>query len=359
VINFKNCLFTLTAFLIIVFCACVKVPEYCGDGHELNPETQFCFKEKTYQKCQGGEYNPESEFCSENDNEVYKKCGGGSGVYNTAAYQCGDDGKLIPSLKQFTVTFDTDGGTPVVIGPVTVYYGSSLGESYPANPKKEGYVFAGWFDKGTMTKPYSASTEITGDADLTAKWVEEGTVLSEFTDTRDGKKYRTVLMPDGKIWMAENLSHAAAGGFCHSNSDCEKYGLSYTWENAKKACPSGWHLPTRQEWADLACAVTVEGGGSAVGNCSSSGSNAGTMLKSKTDWNGTDDFEFSALPGGYVAAQSNSLFDYGINGNGYWWTDTGIDTNNAHSRNMTNSNNHTGESTGNKNNRLSVRCVKD
>ncbi|WP_409013066.1 FISUMP domain-containing protein [Dyadobacter sp. SG02] len=31
----------------------------------------------------------------------------------------------------------------------------------------------------------------------------------------------------------------------------KEFGLLYTWESAKKACPIGWHLPTDTEWATL------------------------------------------------------------------------------------------------------------
>jgi formylglycine-generating enzyme required for sulfatase activity len=74
---------------------CNKVPEYCGEGNRLDPETQFCSGGKTYDKCGGGDYDvqnykcennvlkskcgedyydPASEFCS--GSAVYRKCAG-------------------------------------------------------------------------------------------------------------------------------------------------------------------------------------------------------------------------------------------------------------------------------------------
>lgn len=74
-------------------------------------------------------------------------------------------------------------------------------------------------------------------------------VAGSFTDSRDGKTYKTVKMPDGETWMAENLNYNMNGSMCYGNdaSNCSKYGRLYTWEAAKKACPSGWHLPSKDD----------------------------------------------------------------------------------------------------------------
>jgi len=126
------------------------------------------------------------------------------------------------------------------------------------------------------------------------------------TDARDGKKYKVVKIGN-QTWMAENLNYDARGSKCYDDDpvNCKKYGKLYNWETAKKACPSGWHLPNREEWNLLS-------GGTET---------AGKRLKSKSGWNGngngTDVFGFSALPGGNGYSDGN--FDFvGINGN--WWS---------------------------------------
>ena len=114
-------------------------------------------------------------------------------------------------------------------------------------------------------------------------------------DLRDGQVYRTVKIGD-QIWMAENLKYKAKGFHCYNDADsnCVKYGPLYDWATAKNACPTDWRLPTTKEMETLLAAA-------------SGGSTAGKVLKSKTGWpkdndgfdgNGTDDYSFSALPGG-------------------------------------------------------------
>jgi len=140
-----------------------------------------------------------------------------------------------------------------------------------------------------------------------------------FTDPRDGKTYRTVKIGD-QVWMAENLNYAGPNGdigryYDNDPAYGEKYGRLYTLKEAKKICPPGWHLPSREEWETL---VNFAGGEKI----------AGGKLKAKNGWNnkdddtsgnGTDEFGFSALPGG----NGNSDGCFGTVGYyGYWWGTT-------------------------------------
>lgn len=64
-------------------------------------------------------------------------------------------------------------------------------------------------------------------------------------------------MSDGKQWTTRNLSVNIAPSYCYDNSEanCLQYGRLYTWESAVKACRSlgpSWHLPTEDEWRQLA-----------------------------------------------------------------------------------------------------------
>ena len=119
-----------------------------------------------------------------------------------------------------------------------------------------------------------------------------------FTDSRDGKTYKTVKIGD-QVWMAENLNFETDSSFCYNDSAeyCAKYGRLYEWSAAMEACPSGWHLPDTAEWRTLLDAA----GGDSI---------AGTMLKSTSGWNsdgnGTDDFGFTVLPAG---GWDNKMFE--------------------------------------------------
>ncbi|MDR3012889.1 MAG: fibrobacter succinogenes major paralogous domain-containing protein [Chitinispirillales bacterium] len=163
-------------------------------------------------------------------------------------------------------------------------------------------------------------------------------------DSRDGQSYRTVRIGD-RIWMAENLNYETSNSWCYGNSDfyCATYGRLYYGYAALGACPLGWRLPSDVDWDDLVLAA----GGFEV---------AGERLKSQIGWNdsgnGTDEFGFSALPGGYGRSCRRAFI--GAGWAGFWWSATklgvwimGFDYNGMEI-------NYIGEHAG-----LSVRCVQD
>jgi len=140
--------------------------------------------------------------------------------------------------------------------------------------------------------------------------------VTTFTDKRDGQKYRVVQIGKQR-WMAENLNYAADGSKCYDNdtAKCAKLGRLYPWDAAIKVCPAGFHLPESAEWAAL-----IDYAGDTL--------TAGKKLKSTSGWedyggesgNGTDDYGFSALPGGGQGYGENNLTTIGDYG--YWWSAT-------------------------------------
>jgi uncharacterized protein (TIGR02145 family) len=182
-----------------------------------------------------------------------------------------------------------------------------------------------------------------------------------FTDTRDGQTYKTVKI--GKqTWMAQNLNYQTqSGSWCYNDSAsyCKQYGRLYDWKTATTVCHKGWKLPSREDWDSLGQAV----GGKKETYHKNSMINwygAGKKLKSKSGWdenrNGTYDYGFSALPGG-IRYSDDDFHVAGING--YWWTVTEGNSDNAYNRSMNYGLDYVIEYYDNKSYGLSVRCVAD
>jgi len=178
---------------------------------------------------------------------------------------------------------------------------------------------------------------------------------NSFTDSRDGKKYRTVTI-GRQTWMAENLNYNTSGSICYDNqeSNCQKYGRLYNWNTAKTACPKGWHLPSKNEYGKLDDFV----GGA---------NTAGKFLKATSGWNsygifskksgdGTDNYGFSALPGGggYSGGGFANVGYYGD-----WWSATENSSSYAYYRNLGYSSEFVGYNNSDKSNLFSVRCLQD
>lgn len=74
-----------------------------------------------------------------------------------------------------------------------------------------------------------------------------------FTDKRDGNEYRTITV-NGMTWMSENLRYMTKTGSVYYDNDPNNsmhYGMLYDWKTAQNACPSGWHLPSGEEFREL------------------------------------------------------------------------------------------------------------
>lgn len=72
----------------------------------------------------------------------------------------------------------------------------------------------------------------------------------------DGYTYTTLELPSGIIWMKDNMrsaNHSSGTSCCMNNNsaNCATYGRLYTRGGAMTVCPSGWSLPTDDEWKEL------------------------------------------------------------------------------------------------------------
>ena len=204
------------------------------------------------------------------------------------------------------------------------------------------------------------------------------------TDSRDGQTYRTVKIGN-QVWMAENLNFKTDSSWCFKDeeSNCQKYGRLYSWNAARSACPTDWHLPSKAEFETLFKAV----GGTQDKEDEKKWMGAGSKLKSTSGWkssakglalampalikskdglkdlsissNGTDDYSFTALPAGIKEVDYNYEGFYAE-----FWSSTEVNSefiNNAEAYNLllvcltkTAVLNGTFKEFG-----LSVRCVKD
>lgn len=80
---------------------------------------------------------------------------------------------------------------------------------------------------------------------------------SEMSDN-DGNRYGTVLIGE-QCWTSENLrSETGNDGLpvarkCYDDDpeNCELYGALYDWRNASFACPTGWELPSDDDFKEL------------------------------------------------------------------------------------------------------------
>ena len=241
------------------------------------------------------------------------------------------------------------------------------------------FMDAGAFEKDKIYLSYnndkvdfyggSISGSITGVSVRCLKDVEVYNAKGIFRDPRDGQTYKTVKIGE-QTWMAENLRYKIKGSsqFYNRRDSIGKYGRLYNWNMAKKACPTGWHLPDVSDWNTLISTV-----GEKV---------AGKVLKSKSGWmckneyrmrnengifvnhcssagDGSDKYGFSAYP---TALLSELLLFYGdkplLNASAFW-NSTEINENDAYSTRLFYDRDDVNPYYDNgKEEELSVRCVK-
>ena len=168
-----------------------------------------------------------------------------------------------------------------------------------------------------------------------------------FVDIRDGKTYKTVIIGNQE-WMAENLAYKPSNGnywaYEKNQSNVGIYGYLYDYNTALSACPSGWYVPSYNEWTILTNFL---------------GDSSGIKLKAKSRWsnngNGTDDFDFAALPGGFTYRDKFA----GIGNAGLWWSSDEMNNKDAWRRYLQSGDTFFLRHNYNKSYGLSVRCVKD
>jgi uncharacterized protein (TIGR02145 family) len=191
----------------------------------------------------------------------------------------------------------------------------------------------------------------------------------------DENVYTSVVIGT-QIWMIENLktthfnngseiplitnntawSSLSSQGYCWYNNDESSnkstYGALYNWftVNTGNLCPSGWHVPKKEEWDILA---TYLGGDNFAGGKLKETGNAHWL---SPNVGATNESGFTGLPGGQRDNSGTFLF-LGIVG--FWWANTSSSSDWAYSRELDNDYSDFFSFNDIKRFGFSVRCVKD
>ena len=187
------------------------------------------------------------------------------------------------------------------------------------------------------------------------------------TVTYQGKSYSTVQI-GMQCWFKENLNvgkminlgkrqtkNDTIQKFCYNDepANCEIYGGLYQWNEAMQyvttdgtqgICPSGWHIPTNEDWKILEESVNDK-----ATNLIDKNAKSGHTYTNKSG--------FSALFSGY----SNKIFGcfYGIENYGYIWTSSKSSNRKAYGIFLSYNYDNISFYYNKKGNAFSIRCLKD
>jgi uncharacterized protein (TIGR02145 family) len=182
-------------------------------------------------------------------------------------------------------------------------------------------------------------------------------------DSRDSKNYTTVQIGT-QCWMAENLNYETTNSWTYNNvpANGDIYGRLYNWDAALTACPSGWSLPSDDQWKQMEMALGMsesEANGIGWRGTDEGGEmkETGTIHWNSPNTGATNTSGFTALPGGYRDS-SGSFNDLGYDGS--WWSSTeGSGTSAWHRSLYYSSDQVLRDSSYDKVYGFSIRCLKD
>ncbi len=224
-------------------------------------------------------------------------------------------------------------------------------------------ILAGCTDADSQPTPKSGATPIL---------VDEGSSITDI----DGNVYGIIQIGE-QVWMSENLratryrngeeipyartdtawKNEEVGMRCaydHDEGNSKAYGQLYNWyavDDERGLCPSGWHVPSDDEWNNLERSLGL----SSV-DAKQWGSRGvhGSAMKSEA-WDGTNESGFSALPAG-LRVSSGDFFNLGDYGK--WWSSS-PNGGGAISRGLYSGYSSVNRDDSDPRSGFSVRCVRD
>ncbi len=243
---------------------------------------------------------------------------------------------------------------------------------------------------GVMRNNYSKSNK------LSVRCVKDDNSSGGGSSSSVGGSYPFATTIIGnQVWMAKNLDTNVLGSTCYGDdpANCATYGRLYDWATAmnipsscnddycsgqiqskhRGICPSGWHIPSNEDWDELFFWVDTQNDpGSYYDGSTYDSFTAGRYLKATSGWmengNGTNEYGFSALPGGWNNyAPHDGWYEYEhAGGIGYWWSSSELynddpynDVYTAYGRSMYYANDNAFWFDYVKGSMLSVRCLRD
>ena len=180
----------------------------------------------------------------------------------------------------------------------------------------------------------------------TQQWMEKNLDVLTY---RNGDIIPQVTDPTA--WAA-----LTTGAWCYYNNDVANgaiYGKLYNWyavNDPRGLAPTGWHVPTDDEWTTLSNTLggdAVAGGKMKV---------AGTTRWTTPNTGATNESGFAGLPGGF---RSTSGPFFGVGDGGFWWSSTETNTPNAWGRVLFYFSGDIGRDGYSKEGGFSVRCLRD
>ncbi|MDA3822722.1 MAG: fibrobacter succinogenes major paralogous domain-containing protein [Bacteroidales bacterium] len=269
--------------------------------------------------------------------------------------------KLGPAISEGAFSTELTGLTTNMKYYVRAFASNNLGTSYGNEAIFETmnaneYVFD--YDENFYTK-VKIGTQV---------WMAENLKTTHY---EDGTKIQ--LLESDKLWADLSISDKAMCYYDNSLVNAKIYGALYTWATAMNGansssltsahvqgiCPTGWHLPSDEEWTKL---TDYLGGGSVAGD---------KMKESEMNYwiehnnaTPTNESGFSGLPGGFRVDQngtsnSNPGDYYAIGGYGLFASSTEANTYEAYDRILSWADPYAEQDNTPKNFGFSVRCIKD